>query len=115
MPAERVGYIAAVLRAMKEDMEQFDDVPDDIVMFLPRFVDLIDSTPALRAAWLKMYNRIVTVATEALAAQAEVDPRDPRTDDRRAGAEWTGRRGARGARAGASSRGCAASSCATRC
>ena len=68
---------AAVVRAMKEDMERFDDVPDDIVMFLPRFVELIDSTPALRAAWLEMYDRIVTVATEALAARAEVDPRDP--------------------------------------
>jgi AcrR family transcriptional regulator len=68
---------AAVVRAMKEDMERFDVVPDDIVMFLPRFVDLIDSTPALRAAWLEMYDRIVTVATEALAARAEVDPRDP--------------------------------------
>jgi AcrR family transcriptional regulator len=68
---------AAVVRAMKEDMERFDDVPDDIVMFLPRFVDLIDSTPALRAAWLEMHDRIVTVVTEALAARAEVDPRDP--------------------------------------
>ncbi|MGA8334025.1 MAG: TetR family transcriptional regulator [Solirubrobacteraceae bacterium] len=68
---------AAVVRAMKEDMERFDVVPDDIVVFLPRFVDLIDSTPALRAAWLEMYDRIVTVATEALAARAEVDPRDP--------------------------------------
>ena len=46
-------------------------------MFLPRFVDLIDSTPALRAAWLEMHDRIVTVVTEALAARAEVDPRDP--------------------------------------
>src|SRR5580693_4029719 len=68
---------AAVVRAMKEDMERFDVVPDDLVVFLPRFVELIDSTPALRAAWLEMYDRIVTVATEALAARAEVDPRDP--------------------------------------
>jgi len=68
---------AAVVRAMKEDMERFDEVPDDLVVFLPRFVELIDSTPALRAAWLEMYDRVVTVATEALAARAEVDPRDP--------------------------------------
>ena len=68
---------AAVVRAMKEDMERFDEVPDDLVVFLPRFMELIDSTPALRAAWLEMYDRIVTVATEALAARAEVDPRDP--------------------------------------
>jgi AcrR family transcriptional regulator len=68
---------AAVVRAMKEDMERFDEVPDDVVVFLPRFMELIDSTPALRAAWLEMYDRIVNVATEALAARAEVDPRDP--------------------------------------
>ena len=67
----------AVVRAMREDIERFDDVPDDIVMFLPRFVDMIDSTPALRAAWLEMHGRIVTVAAEELAARAGVDPRDP--------------------------------------
>jgi len=68
---------ATVVRAMKEDMERFDEVPDELALFLPRFIKLIDSTPALRAAWLETYDRIVTVATEALAARAEVDPRDP--------------------------------------
>ena len=68
---------AAVVRAMKEDMEGLNEVPDELVVFLPRFMELIDSTPALRAAWLEMYDRIVTVATEALAARAEVDPGDP--------------------------------------
>ncbi|MBV9337922.1 MAG: TetR family transcriptional regulator [Solirubrobacterales bacterium] len=68
---------AAVVRAIKEDMERFQEIPDDLVGFLPRFMELIESTPALRAAWLEIYDRIVTVATEALAARAEVDPRDP--------------------------------------
>src|ERR1700733_6434669 len=67
----------AVVRAMKADMERFDEVPDDLVVFLPRFIHLIESTPALRAAWLEMNDRVVTVAAEALAARAEVDPRDP--------------------------------------
>jgi AcrR family transcriptional regulator len=67
----------AVVRAMKKDMERFDDIPDDLVGFLPRFLELIASTPSLRAAWLEMYDRIVNVAAEALAASAEVDPRDP--------------------------------------
>jgi AcrR family transcriptional regulator len=66
-----------VLRAMKRDMEMFDTVPDELVEFLPRFGELIESTPALRAAWGDMYSRIVTVAREELAARAEVDPRDP--------------------------------------
>jgi AcrR family transcriptional regulator len=66
-----------VLRAMKRDMELFDTVPDELAEFLPRFGELIESTPALRAAWGDMYSRIVTVAREELAARAEVDPRDP--------------------------------------
>jgi AcrR family transcriptional regulator len=66
-----------VLRAMKRDMELFDTIPDELVDFLPRFSELIDSTPALRAAWGDMHRRIVTVAREELAARAEVDPRDP--------------------------------------
>ena len=68
---------AAVVRAMKEDMERFDEVPDDLVAFLPSFMRLIESTPPLRAAWLELYDRIVAVAAEALAARTEVDPRDP--------------------------------------
>jgi AcrR family transcriptional regulator len=66
-----------VLRAMKRDMEMFDTVPDEVAELMPRFGELIDSTPALRAAWGDMYSRIVTVAREELAARAEVDPRDP--------------------------------------
>jgi AcrR family transcriptional regulator len=71
------SLIDAVVRAMKEDMARFDEIPDDLVGFLPRFMELIESTPSLRAAWLEMYDRIVAVAAEALAASAEVDPRDP--------------------------------------
>jgi hypothetical protein len=52
-------------------------VPDEIIEFMPRFGELIESTPALRAAWHDTNNRIVTVATQELAARAEVDPRDP--------------------------------------
>lgn len=67
----------AVVRAMKADMERFEAIPDDVVAFMPSFMQLIDSTPSLRAAWLEMNNRIVAVAAEELAARAEVDPRDP--------------------------------------
>jgi AcrR family transcriptional regulator len=67
----------AVVRAMKEDMARFGEIPDELVVFLPRFMKLIESTPSLRAAWLELYDRIVAVATEALAESAEVDPRDP--------------------------------------
>jgi AcrR family transcriptional regulator len=67
----------AVVRALKEDMERFDDAPDALMAFLPMFGEMIDSTPALRAAWLEVHDRLVVVARDELAARAEVDPTDP--------------------------------------
>jgi AcrR family transcriptional regulator len=68
---------AAVVRAIKEDTERFDQAPVELVDFIPLFLGMIDSTPALRAAWLELHDRLATVACEELAAQAGVDPRDP--------------------------------------
>lgn len=67
----------AVLSALNNDMERFDLAPDELVAFFPQFAEMVQSTPALRAAWLNMHNRVALVATEELAARAEVDPRDP--------------------------------------
>ncbi len=67
----------AVLRALKTDMRRFDEVPDDLVAFLPMFVTMIETTAALRAAWLDLYDRLAEVVREELAIQAGVDPRDP--------------------------------------
>jgi AcrR family transcriptional regulator len=67
----------AVVRALKEDMSRFDDTPDELVAFAPSFGEMIDSTPALRAAWLEVHDRLAAVARDELAAQAEVDPNDP--------------------------------------
>jgi AcrR family transcriptional regulator len=68
---------AAVVRAIREDMERFDQAPDDLIEFIPLFLGMIDSTPALRAAWLEMHDRLAGVARDELAAQAGIDPRDP--------------------------------------
>ncbi|MGZ4297023.1 MAG: TetR/AcrR family transcriptional regulator [Solirubrobacteraceae bacterium] len=68
---------AAVLRAIKEDTERFDQAPEELVVFMPLFLGMIDSTPALRAAWLEMHDRLAGVARDELAAQAGIDPRDP--------------------------------------
>jgi len=68
---------AAVVRAIKEDMERFDQAPEDLIDFVPLFLGMIDSTPALRAAWLEMHDRLANVARDELAAQAGIDPRDP--------------------------------------
>jgi AcrR family transcriptional regulator len=67
----------AVVRALKEDMSRFDQTPDELVAFTPSFGEMIDSTPALRAAWLEVHDRLAGVARDELAAQAEVDPNDP--------------------------------------
>ncbi len=67
----------AVVRAIKDDMERYEQAPDELVGFIPAFVAMIEGTPALRAAWLELHDRLATVARDELAAQAGVDPRDP--------------------------------------
>jgi AcrR family transcriptional regulator len=67
----------AVVRALEADAARFDRAPDELIGFLPLFQGMIESTPALHAAWLGLNDRLARVATEELAAQAGVDPRDP--------------------------------------
>jgi AcrR family transcriptional regulator len=67
----------AVVRAIKEDTERFGQAPEELIEFIPLFLGMIDSTPALRAAWLELHDRLANVAREELAAQAGIDPRDP--------------------------------------
>jgi AcrR family transcriptional regulator len=67
----------AMLRALAEEPEELEDVPDEVQMFMPLFSEMVATTPALHAAWLELHARLVEVATQALAEHAEVDPRDP--------------------------------------
>lgn len=67
----------AVVRALKDGLPRYEEAPDELVAFLPHFGEMIDSTPALHAAWLEVHNRLAAVAREELAALAEVDPHDP--------------------------------------
>jgi AcrR family transcriptional regulator len=67
----------AMLRALDEEPEELDALPDEVQMFVPLFSEMVAATPALHAAWLELNARLVEVATRALAEQAEVDPRDP--------------------------------------
>jgi len=68
---------SAVLRALSEDIEDLEDIPDYISMLLPLFAEMLAATPPLRAAWLELQGRLIDVATQELAALADVDPRDP--------------------------------------
>jgi AcrR family transcriptional regulator len=67
----------AVLRALDEDMRELEELPEELYVLLPLFAEMVATTPALRAAWLELHGRLVEVATDELAALAEVDPRDP--------------------------------------
>jgi AcrR family transcriptional regulator len=67
----------AVLRALGEEIADLRELPDEVHQFTARFAEMVAVTPSLRAAWLDLYGRLVEVATEELAARADVDPRDP--------------------------------------
>ncbi len=70
---------AVVVRALKQDMARFAGAPDELVEFMPMFAGMIHGSPALRAAWLEVHDRLATVAREELALLADVDPNAPET------------------------------------
>jgi AcrR family transcriptional regulator len=67
----------AMLRALSDEMDDLDELPEQLYVFFPLFAEMVAATPSLRAARLDLQNRLVEVATEELATLAEVDPRDP--------------------------------------
>jgi AcrR family transcriptional regulator len=67
----------AVVRAIESESARFEGDVDAIAEMVPAFVAMIERTPALHAAWLEVNARLANVATEELARQAGVDPRDP--------------------------------------
>jgi AcrR family transcriptional regulator len=67
----------AVLRAVRTDMRRLDESSDDMIALVPMFVTMIETTAALRAAWLDLHDRLAEVVREELALQAGLDPRDP--------------------------------------
>ncbi len=60
-----------------EDMDDLEDLPEEIYALEAMFAEMVATTPALRAALRDLQSRLVEVATEELAAAADVDPRDP--------------------------------------
>ncbi len=75
--AEGESLTSVAVRAIREDEEPLDELPDGIYEWFPRFRDMIFEHPSLRAAWLDLHNRLTDVAAKELAASADVDPRDP--------------------------------------
>ncbi|MFY9782063.1 MAG: helix-turn-helix domain-containing protein [Acidimicrobiales bacterium] len=79
--AEHVSPTDAVVKILSDEMDRFvsqlDSATDVDFHLILRFNDLIESTPALKAARADMMDRLAQVAAEALAARAAVDPNDP--------------------------------------
>ncbi len=67
----------SVVRAIQEDPFQYYDAPDELIAFIPAFREMIEGTPALKAAWLEVHDRLATVLREELSALAEIDPNAP--------------------------------------
>ena len=67
----------AVVRSLASQTSRFDVDADALAEMMPAFVAMIEQTPALHAAWLEVNARLADVATDELARQAGVDPRDP--------------------------------------
>lgn len=72
-----VSPTRAMLRALTEDAGRLEDLPEESHLLLPLFVEMIAATPALRAAWLELQDRLVEVARTELARHADLDPREP--------------------------------------
>jgi len=66
-----------VLHDQLEDMRLDWGAHANSAVLFQRFVDLIESTPSLRAAQRDMMDRLVQVAAEAMADRAGVSPDDP--------------------------------------
>jgi AcrR family transcriptional regulator len=62
---------------MQDLFAHWESTEDVDVSMLPRFIELIESTPALRAAHFDMMDRYVQVAAKAMAERAGVDSDDP--------------------------------------
>lgn len=68
----------AVVAEIRRDIEELEFVLGaDAHKVLPLFAEMIHTTPALRAAWRGIEERLVTVICDELATAAGVDPRDP--------------------------------------
>jgi AcrR family transcriptional regulator len=66
-----------VLNSQLEEMRHDWGSHADGALVFERFVDLIESTPSLRAAQRDMMDRLIQVAAEAMADRAGVSPDDP--------------------------------------
>jgi AcrR family transcriptional regulator len=79
--APKISPVEATIEILELSMKELFDYwqasePKDVSM-LREFVELIESTPALRAAHFDMMDRHVQVAATAMAQRAGVDPDDP--------------------------------------
>jgi AcrR family transcriptional regulator len=71
-----VELITAEVKRQYDFWGENEHEPQDLTM-IQRFAEMLESTPALRAAQRDMMDRLVDVAAQSMAARAGVDPDDP--------------------------------------
>jgi AcrR family transcriptional regulator len=68
----------AIVAALKLDLERYSWISTQLSsVYLPRFSEMVATTPSLQSAWNEIRYRLVDVAREVLAQGADVDPREP--------------------------------------
>jgi AcrR family transcriptional regulator len=68
----------AFVGALEASMDGLDLLDDELAASIAAtFAAMVKQTPALRAHWLEIQDRLARVATEQLALQAGIDPADP--------------------------------------
>ena len=67
----------AVAAALVTGLDDLEIIEDEMADWVPLFVTMIEQTPSLHAHWLEVHERLARVATDELAMQAGIDPRDP--------------------------------------
>jgi AcrR family transcriptional regulator len=66
-----------MLTAIEHELSELEELPDETHMLLPLFAEMVSCTPALRAAWLELQDRLTDLVTNELARHADIDPREP--------------------------------------
>jgi AcrR family transcriptional regulator len=66
-----------LLKELAQQSHELEELPEESHMLLPLFAEMVATTPALRAAWLELQDRLAAVVRDELARHADVDPREP--------------------------------------
>jgi AcrR family transcriptional regulator len=65
------------IAVMDDEWLDLGELPADALWMVNEFAEMFETTPALQSAQQAMHHRMVEASVEALAENAQMDPRDP--------------------------------------